>query len=156
MSMVVDRAAELLERFNQLERARDRAGVRMISGYRGATDYEWRGVRYEVRHQAFGPEYYGRDVYHGEIVPMVGCIRCDGSPGWESFPPAELCELFPDYIPMRIEWIRGGEYRTHYKDGREPDRIQHRRSDLTYGWIARHVAEYNVVVLGLPAADYGF
>lgn len=92
------RGQAISDRFEQLERARERAGVKMICSYRGETVYEYRGVRYTVRHRCCDMGHYAPGVYCAEIIPFTGCIRGEGPPAWESFPPADLCELFPDYV----------------------------------------------------------
>jgi hypothetical protein len=81
---------------------------RFVSGYRGETDYVWRGKRYSIRFQAIDGGYYNGNYYHEGIEPLVGCLYNRDLPATE-FPSAEAIaafqEMYPDVVPAR--WTAG-------------------------------------------------
>jgi hypothetical protein len=85
---------------------------RFMCGFRGETDWEFKGRKYATRSAACPGDgrtetsadgWYNGDYYFVGILPAVGTIRNDDSKHFHEFPPDEVCALFPDYVPAR--WL---------------------------------------------------
>jgi hypothetical protein len=83
---------------------------RFVCGYRGATDYVYKGRKYVVRCFACpGPGatptsedgYYNGDYYRTGILPSVGTVMCDDSEHRHDYPPADVLAYFPNHVGAR-------------------------------------------------------
>jgi hypothetical protein len=87
------------------------AGCCWTVGFRGETEYEFKGRTYRVRTSAYDGGFYNGDYYETGILPFVGCISVGSGGNYQQFPPDELCALFPEYVPARyLPDFAGVEY----------------------------------------------